>query len=203
MPGSRALVAILAAPALLALALIIAGPWRFPPSRVPPSLLRELEQRRRDLSELSAAAQACAPGGAAAGTPLDCAALSGATGVAWVGSGITKLVLSAALPPGGDAIALKSVHWAGRDVSRCVQRYGHPEGCHRLATYKLLKETVLLQSLHHPGIIQARSPGLAPAPTCRAEPELVEGQPARGSVAFEPPLEGKVSGVPTGRGAKR
>ncbi|KAJ6661896.1 hypothetical protein lerEdw1_013067 [Lerista edwardsae] len=188
MPGSRALVALLAALALLALALVIAGPWRLPPSRMPPSLLRELEQRRRDLSALSAAAaQACAPTAA----PLDCAALSGAAGVALVGSGITKLVLSAALPPGGEAIALKSVHWAGRDMSRCVQRYGHPEGCHRLATYKLLKETVLLQSLHHPGIIQARSTGFgqggarqaavqAPAPTCRAETWLAEGRPLRG-----------------------
>nr|XP_034952973.1 extracellular tyrosine-protein kinase PKDCC-like [Zootoca vivipara] len=170
---SGALLALLAAPALLALALVTSGPWQRLDSRMPPSLMRELEQREADLRRLAASARAaCAfspaaePRGASAGA-LGCAELSGATGVRLVGSGITKLVQRAVLPRGGGhEVALKSVHPAGRDVSRCAQRYAHPSGCYRLAAYKLLKEMVLLQSLEHPGIVklhgQCYDPSLDP-----------------------------------------
>ncbi|XP_053139898.1 extracellular tyrosine-protein kinase PKDCC-like [Hemicordylus capensis] len=164
MPGPGAPFALLAAAVLLAVALVLSGPGRPPPTQLPPSLLQELEQRRRDLSRLAAASSVQEgafstpdpPGRAAAADALGCADLNGITGVGLVGSGITKLVLRASLPPGGEEVALKSVHWAGGDVSRCVQRYGHPAGCHQLATYKLLKEMALLQRLHHPGIIKLR-----------------------------------------------
>uniref|UniRef100_A0A8D0GRY0 Extracellular tyrosine-protein kinase PKDCC n=1 Tax=Sphenodon punctatus TaxID=8508 RepID=A0A8D0GRY0_SPHPU len=84
---------------------------------------------------------------------LGCADLSRLSGLGFLGSGFTKMVLRAALP-GGEVIALKAVHWAGSEVSGCVQRYGHPAGCYRLAAYKLLKEATLLQRLRHPGIIK-------------------------------------------------
>ncbi|KAF7251616.1 Extracellular tyrosine-protein kinase PKDCC [Varanus komodoensis] len=160
MQGSAALVPLLAAAALVVLALLTAGPWRPPDGRVPPSLMRELARRQLDLSRLAASARArnasAAPAGRAAAGALGCAELSGAVGASLVGAGITKLVRKAALSPGGEEVALKSVHWAGGDVSRCVQRHGHPEGCSRLASYKLLKEAVLLERLDHPGIVKAR-----------------------------------------------
>ncbi|XP_063003719.1 extracellular tyrosine-protein kinase PKDCC-like [Elgaria multicarinata webbii] len=155
MPGPEALLALLAAPVLLALALVISGPWRLLDARVPLSLMQELERRQTDLSRLAAAARArdapALPPGA-----LGCAELHGVAGVSLAGSGITKVVLRAAVSPGGEEIALKAVHWAGSDVSRCLQRYRHQEGCYRLASYKLLKEAVLLQSLDHPGVVKMR-----------------------------------------------
>lgn len=39
-------------------------------------------------------------------------------------------------------------------MNRCVQRHGHRAGCHRLASYKLLKEVTLLQRLDHPGVVK-------------------------------------------------
>ncbi|XP_061468109.1 extracellular tyrosine-protein kinase PKDCC-like [Rhineura floridana] len=159
MPRPEALLALVAAPALLALTLVISGPWRLTDAPLPPSLMQELERREMDLSRLAASARASAfssppLGRAVTSEALGCAELSGVTGVRLVGSGITKLVLRAALPLSGGEVALKSVHTTGGDVSRCVQRYGHPRGCYRLAAYKLLKEMVFLQSLEHPGIIK-------------------------------------------------
>uniref|UniRef100_A0A8D0C0S6 Protein kinase domain-containing protein n=1 Tax=Salvator merianae TaxID=96440 RepID=A0A8D0C0S6_SALMN len=151
MPGPEAL---LAAPALLALVLLISAPWRrLDSSSLPPSLRQELEQRQLDVSRLGAPRAGLRP--VLAAGPLGCAELNGATELGLVGSGITKDVRRAALQPGGREIALKVVRRAaGGDVSRCVQRYGHAGGCRRLASYKLLKESLLLQSLDHPGIIQ-------------------------------------------------
>uniref|UniRef100_A0A8C6VM80 Protein kinase domain-containing protein n=1 Tax=Naja naja TaxID=35670 RepID=A0A8C6VM80_NAJNA len=127
-------------------------------SQPPLDLMRELEQRQQDLSRLAASAQARASLSAArraeVAEPLGCAQLNGLSDVGVVGAGITKLVLRAVLSPGGEEIALKSVHWTGSDVSRCVQRYSHAEGCFQLAAYKLLKETILLQTLDHEGIIK-------------------------------------------------
>ncbi|XP_059675481.1 extracellular tyrosine-protein kinase PKDCC [Gavia stellata] len=117
---------------------------------LPPGLREELRQRRRDLRRLAAAAGG---GGEAAAGGLGCGDLSLATGVSVLGWGFTKVVARAALA-GGGAVALKSVHGAGREVRQCVQRYGAPAGCRRLAAYKLLKEVTLLQRLQHPGIVQ-------------------------------------------------
>ncbi|XP_054827628.1 extracellular tyrosine-protein kinase PKDCC-like [Eublepharis macularius] len=155
MPGARPAGLLVALPALLALALVSWGPWRPPGSETPPGLLGELGRRRRDLSRLAAAvqAQACA---APPGRALGCADLEGATGVRPLASGITKRVSRALLPPAGEEVALKAVHGAGLDVSRCVQRYGHPAGCRRLAAYKLLKEMSLLRCLDHPGVVKLR-----------------------------------------------
>ncbi|XP_049684915.1 extracellular tyrosine-protein kinase PKDCC-like, partial [Accipiter gentilis] len=121
-----------------------------PPSfALPPGLREELRQRRRDLRRLAAAGG----GEAAAAGGLGCGDLSLATGVSVLGWGFTKVVARAALA-GGGAVALKSVHGAGREVRQCVLRYGAPAGCRRLAAYKLLKEVTLLQRLRHPGIVQ-------------------------------------------------
>ncbi|XP_063996498.1 extracellular tyrosine-protein kinase PKDCC-like isoform X2 [Pogoniulus pusillus] len=120
-----------------------------PPLQLPPGLREELWQRRRDLQRLAAAAG----GGEALSGGLSCGDLSLATEVSVLGWGFTKVVARAALA-GGGAVALKSVHGAGREVRQCVQRYGAPAGCRRLAAYKLLKEVTLLQRLQHPGIVQ-------------------------------------------------
>nr|XP_020669867.1 extracellular tyrosine-protein kinase PKDCC-like [Pogona vitticeps] len=164
MPAPEALLVWLATPALLTVALVLSGPWRLSDSPLPRSLVRELERRQQDVNRLEAAADAGARAGAfprrraplAAAALLGCSALKEVTSVSFVGSGITKRVLRATLPSSGEEIALKSVHWAGNDVSRCVQRYGHPGGCYRLAAYKLLHEAVLMQSLDHPGIVKLR-----------------------------------------------
>ncbi|KAG8449233.1 hypothetical protein GDO86_016052 [Hymenochirus boettgeri] len=83
---------------------------------------------------------------------LNCQHLGGLTGLGYVGSGFTKLVLKGTLP-GGREIALKSVHSEGNDMTSCARRYGDPTGCYRLATYKLHKEVTLLHALRHPGVI--------------------------------------------------
>ena len=134
--------------ALSALALLLLPPP--PGSALPPGLLEELRQRRRDLRRLAAAGGTAAEGG------LRCGDVRRAAGTAPVlGSGFTKVVVRAALA-GGGAVALKSVHGAGREVRQCEQRYGEPAGCRRLAAYKLLKEVTLLRRLRHPGIVQVR-----------------------------------------------
>uniref|UniRef100_A0A8C3QJZ1 Extracellular tyrosine-protein kinase PKDCC n=1 Tax=Cyanoderma ruficeps TaxID=181631 RepID=A0A8C3QJZ1_9PASS len=157
---------LLALPALALLALLALPPGRggggdrggageaqpdsSPPLLLPPGLREELRQRRRDLRRL----EAVAGGGEAAATGgLGCGDLNRATAVSVLGWGFTKVVARAALA-GGGTVALKSVHGAGREVRRCVQRYGAPAGCRRLAAYKLLKEVTLLQRLQHPGIVK-------------------------------------------------
>lgn len=84
---------------------------------------------------------------------LTCKDLTQITGLDYIGSGFTKVVVKGTLLS-GKSIALKSVHGEGNDMKQCVQQYGDPSGCHRLATYKLQKEIALLQILRHPGIIQ-------------------------------------------------
>ncbi|KAE8586669.1 hypothetical protein XENTR_v10021728 [Xenopus tropicalis] len=83
---------------------------------------------------------------------LGCKDLTYISGLQYVGSGFTKLVLRGTLLNGKE-IALKSVHNGGNDVTRCVRRYGDLTGCGTLATYKLHKEVTLLRTLRHPGII--------------------------------------------------
>lgn len=154
-----ALLSLLSLLALLALRAGHGGEGRAGSPRLPPGLLEELRQRQRDLRRLAAA-----EGGQAEGAGLGCGDLRGATGGGVLGSGFTKVVQRAALPGGGGAVALKSVHGAGREVRQCEQRYGAPAGCRRLAAYKLLKEVALLQRLRHPGIVQVRrgDPRLSP-----------------------------------------
>ncbi|KAG8126485.1 hypothetical protein E2320_021591 [Naja naja] len=132
MPGSEALLALLISPLLLALALVLSGPWRLLDSQPPLDLMRELEQRQQDLSRLAASAQARASLSAArraeVAEPLGCAQLNGLSDVGVVGAGITKLVLRAVLSPGGEEIALKSVHWTGSDLhGQCYNNSLYPE----------------------------------------------------------------------------
>ncbi|KAM9294394.1 extracellular tyrosine-protein kinase PKDCC-like [Gastrophryne carolinensis] len=84
---------------------------------------------------------------------LKCEDLNHLSGIEYIGSGFTKLVLKGSLLNGKN-IALKSVHSEGNDVKRCMQVYSDHAGCHRLATFKLQKEIALLQVLRHAGIIQ-------------------------------------------------
>ncbi|GAB0190961.1 extracellular tyrosine-protein kinase PKDCC-like [Grus japonensis] len=89
-----------------------------PPLTLPPGLREELRQRRRDLRRLAAGG-----GGEAATGGLGCGDLSLATGVSVLGWGFTKVVARAALA-GGGAVALKSVHGAGREHPGIVQLHG-------------------------------------------------------------------------------
>ncbi|XP_065605899.1 extracellular tyrosine-protein kinase PKDCC-like [Cyrtonyx montezumae] len=141
--GAALLPLVLLLPLLL---LLLPPPVLRAGSALPPGLLEELRQRRRDLRRLAA-------GGAEAEGGLRCGDVRREAGGAVLGSGFTKVVVRAALA-GGGAVALKSVHGAGREVRRCEQRYGEPAGCRRLAAYKLLKEVMLLRRLRHPGIVQ-------------------------------------------------
>lgn len=175
--------------ALSALALLLPPLALRAGSELPPGLLEELRQRRRDLRRLAAggAAAAAVEGG------LRCGDVRRAAGAAPVlGSGFTKVVVRAALA-GGGAVALKSVHGAGREVRQCEQRYGAPAGCRRLAAYKLLKEVMLLRRLRHPGIVQVRrgrgcrllgekgSLTAAPLCSCTGSATTLAGSPKPGS----------------------
>ncbi|XP_071972284.1 extracellular tyrosine-protein kinase PKDCC-like [Engystomops pustulosus] len=84
---------------------------------------------------------------------LTCKDLMYISGLDFIGSGFTKVVMKGTLL-NGKSIALKSVHGEGNDMKQCVQQYGDHSACHRLATYKLQKEIALLQILRHPGVIQ-------------------------------------------------
>nr|XP_033808473.1 extracellular tyrosine-protein kinase PKDCC-like [Geotrypetes seraphini] len=115
----------------------------------PAALLRELRARQRDLSLYSSAAGSPEPLSAR----LGCAEVASLSGFGYVGSGFSKVVWKGRLAD-GRGIALKRIHREGSDMRRCLQLYGDPEGCQRLATYKLLKEVTLLKGLRHPGIVQ-------------------------------------------------
>ncbi|XP_070597435.1 extracellular tyrosine-protein kinase PKDCC isoform X2 [Erythrolamprus reginae] len=84
---------------------------------------------------------------------LGCRDISNVTEVRYVGSGYTKAVYKAVLNQ-SLAVALKSVDFAGHDIDNCVRLYGSLEDCYRLASYKIIKEMVLLQRLRHPNILQ-------------------------------------------------
>uniref|UniRef100_A0A8C3JPK0 Protein kinase domain-containing protein n=1 Tax=Calidris pygmaea TaxID=425635 RepID=A0A8C3JPK0_9CHAR len=146
---------LLALLALLALTAGRGGDGQPGSPPLPLGLREELRQRRRDLRRLAAAGEEEEEeeeeGEATGG--LGCGDLRLATGVSLLGWGFTKVVARAALAGGGE-VALKSVHGSGREVRQCVERYGEPAGCRRLAAYKLLKEVRLLQLLRHPGIVQ-------------------------------------------------
>ncbi|XP_060610350.2 extracellular tyrosine-protein kinase PKDCC [Anolis sagrei] len=91
---------------------------------------------------------------------LGCADLREAGEVRFLGSGYTKAVYKAALHGGSGrarpplAVALKAVDFAGHDVARCAELHRAPQDCYRLASYKVLKEMVLLHRLRHPNVLQ-------------------------------------------------
>uniref|UniRef100_A0A8D0DYZ1 Extracellular tyrosine-protein kinase PKDCC n=1 Tax=Salvator merianae TaxID=96440 RepID=A0A8D0DYZ1_SALMN len=84
---------------------------------------------------------------------LGCRDISNVTDVHYLGSGYTKAVYKAVLNR-SLAVALKSVDFGGHDIDNCVKHYGSLEDCYRLASYKIIKEMVLLQRLRHPNILQ-------------------------------------------------
>lgn len=84
---------------------------------------------------------------------LGCRDISNVSEVHYLGSGYTKAVYKAVLNK-SLAVALKSVDFGGHDIDHCVKLYGSLEDCYRLASYKIIKEMVLLQRLRHPNILQ-------------------------------------------------
>lgn len=89
---------------------------------------------------------------------LGCRDISNITNVHYLGSGYTKAVYKAELN-GSLAVALKSVDFGGHDIDNCVKVYGSLEDCYRLASYKIIKEMILLQRLRHANILQVRWEG--------------------------------------------
>uniref|UniRef100_A0A8C8SB82 Extracellular tyrosine-protein kinase PKDCC n=1 Tax=Pelusios castaneus TaxID=367368 RepID=A0A8C8SB82_9SAUR len=84
---------------------------------------------------------------------LGCRDLRNLTDVHYLGSGYTKAVYRVVLNR-SLAVALKSVDFAGHDIENCVKLYAALGDCYRLASYKIVKEMVLLQRLQHPNILQ-------------------------------------------------
>ncbi|XP_030050469.1 extracellular tyrosine-protein kinase PKDCC [Microcaecilia unicolor] len=84
---------------------------------------------------------------------LGCRDIGNVTDLRYLGSGYTKAVYKVVLN-GSVAVALKSVDFGGHDIENCVKRFGAVEDCYRLASYKLVKEMILLQRLQHPNILQ-------------------------------------------------
>ncbi|XP_018408983.1 PREDICTED: extracellular tyrosine-protein kinase PKDCC [Nanorana parkeri] len=84
---------------------------------------------------------------------LGCQDINKGSNVLYLGSGYTKavykLVLNDTL-----SVALKSVDFGGHDIQNCVKRYRTLEYCYRLASFKIVKEMILLQRLQHPNILQ-------------------------------------------------
>ncbi|XP_072265893.1 extracellular tyrosine-protein kinase PKDCC [Pyxicephalus adspersus] len=84
---------------------------------------------------------------------LGCQDISKGTNVHYLGSGYTKavykLILNDTL-----SVALKSVDFGGHDIQNCLKRYQTLEDCYRLASFKIVKEMILLQRLQHPNILQ-------------------------------------------------
>uniref|UniRef100_A0A8C5PLK5 Extracellular tyrosine-protein kinase PKDCC n=1 Tax=Leptobrachium leishanense TaxID=445787 RepID=A0A8C5PLK5_9ANUR len=84
---------------------------------------------------------------------LGCRDIANRSDVRYLGSGYTKavykLVLNRSL-----SVALKSVDFGGHDIQNCVQQYRDLQDCYRLASYKIVKEMILLQRLQHPNILQ-------------------------------------------------
>ncbi|XP_053314896.1 extracellular tyrosine-protein kinase PKDCC [Spea bombifrons] len=84
---------------------------------------------------------------------LGCRDISNGTNVRYLGSGYTKAVYKSVL---NDtlSVALKSVDFGGHDIQNCVKQYVTLEECYRLASFKIVKEMILLQRLQHPNILQ-------------------------------------------------
>ncbi|KAM4695498.1 extracellular tyrosine-protein kinase PKDCC [Discoglossus pictus] len=84
---------------------------------------------------------------------LGCQEISNVTNVRYLGSGYTKAVYKLVLND-TVAVALKSVDFGGHDIQNCVKLYRSLEDCYRLASFKIVKEMILLQRLQHPNILQ-------------------------------------------------
>jgi len=88
------------------------------------------------------------------GSPrLGCSSVAGVTDVQYLGSGYTKAVHRAALNR-SLSVALKSVDLAGHDMETCGQRYRDTGACYRLASLKIIKEMVLMETLQHPNVLK-------------------------------------------------
>ncbi|XP_052010026.1 extracellular tyrosine-protein kinase PKDCC-like [Xyrauchen texanus] len=88
-------------------------------------------------------------------TEIGCEELAGMKAVDFLGSGYTKTVLKVALPQ-GLFVALKSVNHQGTDMRMCMQYFKDSQNCHKLVSFKLRKEIILLQRLQHPNIVQLK-----------------------------------------------
>ncbi|XP_053568319.1 extracellular tyrosine-protein kinase PKDCC [Bombina bombina] len=84
---------------------------------------------------------------------LGCQEISNVTNVRYLGSGYTKAVYKVVLND-TVSVALKSVDFGGHDIQNCVKLYNTLEDCYRLASFKIVKEMILLQRLQHPNILQ-------------------------------------------------
>lgn len=90
---------------------------------------------------------------------IGCEQLADMKAVDILGSGYTKIVLKVVLSE-GHSVALKTVYDKGTDMGRCLADFKDPLGCHKLLSFKLKKEIVLLQRLQHPNIIKVREKGI-------------------------------------------
>ncbi|KAM4607389.1 extracellular tyrosine-protein kinase PKDCC [Polymixia lowei] len=90
--------------------------------------------------------------GVSTGPPLGCSSINNLTGVRFLGSGFTKTVYRADLNR-SFSVALKSVDLNGHDMDNCVKTYGVTGDCYRLASFKLVKEMILMQRLQHPNVL--------------------------------------------------
>ncbi|KAM8947684.1 extracellular tyrosine-protein kinase PKDCC [Pelodytes ibericus] len=84
---------------------------------------------------------------------LGCQDISNGTNVRYLGSGYTKAVYKLVLND-TVSVALKSVDFGGHDIQNCVKQYRTLEDCYRLASFKIVKEMILLQRLQHPNILK-------------------------------------------------
>ncbi|CAM4538913.1 extracellular tyrosine-protein kinase PKDCC isoform X2 [Lepidochelys kempii] len=145
-----------------------------PPAAAARRLVRPLERRLMDLAqqrtsseqtlrlEKGKAPQAGSRGGSYPEAKVDlalnppllgCRDIHNVTSLHYLGSGYTKAVYKVVLNR-TLAVALKSVDFGGHDIENCVKQYAALEDCYRLASYKIVKEMILLQRLQHSNILQ-------------------------------------------------
>ncbi|KAM4771875.1 extracellular tyrosine-protein kinase PKDCC [Rhinophrynus dorsalis] len=84
---------------------------------------------------------------------LGCQDIRNGSGARYLGSGYTKAVYKLVLND-SVSVALKSVDFGGHDIQNCMKHYRTLEDCYRLASFKIVKEMILLQRLQHPNILQ-------------------------------------------------
>ncbi|KAJ8014248.1 hypothetical protein DPEC_G00038290 [Dallia pectoralis] len=120
---------------------------RFPNGLSPSTLVHRKSQRHVQLNSWSVI------GIRGARMMLGCSSIANVTDVQYLGSGYTKAVYRAALNS-SLSVALKSVDFGGHDMENCVRKYGSPEDCYRLASYKIVKEMTLMERLRHPNILK-------------------------------------------------
>ncbi|XP_028845698.1 extracellular tyrosine-protein kinase PKDCC [Denticeps clupeoides] len=122
------------------------------------TLLEELRARQQEILPFYPTKDGDTLSGTSAGSDVDavaCSQLARMQIAALLGSGYTKTVVQALLPP-GPSVALKSVNHRGSDMRQCLEQFHDPMGCHQLVSFKLKKEIILLQRLQHPNIIKLK-----------------------------------------------